>query len=136
MRDEVLTRLRAAIAESELLRAVSSIRRDNGKSLVLGDLLLRPLYRDEITRLEGNGNSSPDWSRVKVADGFDWRRIRNSSFHGDVLLGRCSQQVRLAEGFDLPAGIYGSTICDCVIGGAVLSPAVKLLENHVAADGP
>ncbi|HEV3085511.1 MAG TPA: DUF4954 family protein [Gemmataceae bacterium] len=135
MRDEVLTRLRTALAESELLRTVSSIRRDNGKNLVLGDLLLRPLYRDEITRLEGDGNSSPDWSRVKVADGFDWRRLRNSSFHGDVLLGRCLRQVRVAEGFDLPAGIYGSTVCDCVIGGDVLIRDVKLLANYVVADG-
>jgi hypothetical protein len=135
MRDEVLIKVHKAIAESELIRAVASIRRDNGKSLVLGDLPLRPLYRDEIARLESQGNSSQDWSRVRVVDGFDWRRIRHSSFHGDVLLGRCTRQVRLTEGFELPAGIYGSTLCNCVIGNDALIRDVKLLAGYVVADG-
>ena len=55
MKDDVLIKLRKAAVQSELIQVVSSLRRDNGKSLVLGDTPLRPLYREEIARLEGQG---------------------------------------------------------------------------------
>src|SRR5438270_3098491 len=101
MNDAIISKVRAAAAESELVRAVASVRRDGGQSFALGNLALRPLYRDEVTRLENQGNSAADWSRVRVADGFDWRRIQHCSFHGDVLLGRFTGQMKFAEGFEL-----------------------------------
>ena len=68
---------------------------------------------------------------MRVVDGFDWRRIRHSSFHGDIALGRFVKQVRLTEGFDLPAGIYQSTLVNCVVGADVLINDVKLLAPAV-----
>jgi hypothetical protein len=127
--------VRAAAAQSELVQALASVRRDGGRTLALGDAPLRPLYRDEIDQLERLGNSSADWSRVRVADGFDWRKVRHSSFHGDVLLGRCTRQVRLAEGLELPAGIYNATLANCVIGNDVFIRDVRLLANYVVAEG-
>src|SRR5262249_28442817 len=124
--DEVIRKVRQAVSQSELAQAMTSVREDGGKRLVLGDPVLRPLYRDEIAQLESLGNSSPDWSRVRVVDGFDYRKIRHSSFHGDVLLGRCTRQVRLTDGLDLPAGIYRSTLVNCIVGADVLISDVKL----------
>jgi Domain of unknown function (DUF4954) len=132
---EPLKQIQTASAASELLRAVRSVERDGGRTHVFGDVPVRPLYRDEIERLEQLGNSSLDWSRVHVADGFDYRKVRNCSFHGDVLLGRLNGQVRLLDGVELPVGLANVTICHCVIGHDVLLRDVKLLANYVLEDG-
>src|SRR5207247_126925 len=106
--------------QSELVKAASSIRRDDGRLFVLGDAPQRPLYRDEIIELERLGNSCADWSRVRVADGFDWRKVQHSTFAGNVWLGRFTGQVRLADGVELPAGISHSTLVNCIVGDDVL----------------
>jgi hypothetical protein len=128
----------AATTQSELLRAVASVRRDGGVALALGlgqgQARLRHLFREEITRLESMGNSSDDWSRVRVAGGFDWRRVRHSTFHGDVILGGFTRYARVADGLELPAGIYHSTLANCVVGNDALIRDVKLLSNYVVGE--
>ena len=66
----------------------------------LAEAPLRPLYRDEIVQLEQLGNNCSDWSQVHVADGFDCRKIRQSTFAGTVLLGRFTGQARLADSLE------------------------------------
>src|SRR5207245_10316762 len=68
-------------------------------------------------------------------EGFDWRKVSDSSFHGDVCLGRFSRLVMLADGLELPAGIDHATLVHCMIGNDVLIRDVKLLANYVVADG-
>jgi hypothetical protein len=133
--DELTNRVRAAAAASELVRTIASVRRDGGQELALGDAVLRPLYGDEIDQLETLGNLADDWSRVRVADGFDWRKVRHCSFHGDVLLGRFVCTVRLAEGLEVSAGLWHATLANCVIGHDTLLRDVKLLANYVVAQG-
>jgi hypothetical protein len=135
MRDTVLSKVRAATKHSELIEAVASARCDGGRALALGDAALRPLYAREIEQLENLGNSCADWARVAVVDGFDWRKVQHCSFHGDVLLGRFSGQVRLAEGLELSSGVYHSTLSQCVIGHDAFLRDVKLLANYVVAQG-
>jgi len=133
--DDVIYRVREAAAHSDLVRAVASIRRDGGRFYALGDAPLRPLYRDEIVQLEQRGNFCNDWSRVRVVDGFDWRKLANCSLQGDVLIGRFSSQVRLFEGLELPTGIYNATLANCVVANDVLIRDVKLLANYVVCNG-
>jgi len=133
--DTAINKLRRTIAQSEFVRTMVTARRDGGRTLALGEAPLRPLFRHEITQLEYQGNSSPDWSRVLVVDGFDWRRIQHSSFHGDVILGRFTRQARLADGLHLPAGIYRSTLVNCALGHDVLIRDVKLLAGYVVCPG-
>jgi hypothetical protein len=133
--DPTLARVLTARADSGFLRAVASVRRDGGLALALGQSRLRRLYAEEIVRLEGLGNTSEDWSRVRVGEGFDWRRVQHSSFHGDVVLGRFACRVALAEGLELPAGVYHSTLSDCIIGDDALVRDVKLLANYVLGPG-
>src|SRR5207253_3011160 len=125
----------AAAAQSELVQAIASLRRDGGRVLALGNLPLRPLYRDEIEKLESQGNSSADWSRIRAADWFDWRKVWHSNFYGEVLLGRFTRSVRLAEGLELPTGIYQATLSHCIVGNDVLIRDVKLLANSVILEG-
>jgi hypothetical protein len=123
-----------AAAESELVRAAGAVRADGGRRLALGQVKLRRLYAEEVSRLEGLGNTAEDWARVQVADGFDWRRVRRSHFHGDVVLGRFTRHVRLAEGVELPAGVEGGTLANCVIGHDALVRDVRLLANYVVGE--
>jgi NDP-sugar pyrophosphorylase family protein len=129
--DELIRRVREAAALSDLVQAVASIRRDGGRWHALGDVPLRPLSDEEIAQLEKRGTCCGDWSRIRVADGFDWRRLSHCNLHGDVLLGRFLRQVPLAEGIEVPAGIYHATIANCVIANDVLIRDVKLLANYV-----
>jgi hypothetical protein len=133
--EKIITQVREATANSEVIRSVASVRRDCGRELALGEIPLRRLYRDEIRRLEALGNSCDDWSRVWVADGFDWRKVRHSSFHGEVILGCFRRLVHLGEELELPAGIDHATLVHCVIGNDALIRDVKLLANYVVADG-
>jgi len=133
--DSVINKLHRAIAQSEFVQTVASARRDRGQTLALGGIPVRPLFRDEIAQLEKQGNSSADWSRVLVVEGFDWRWIEHSSFHGDVILGRFARQVSLTEGLQLPAGIYRSTLANCVIGHDALVRDVKILAGYIVCPG-
>ncbi len=125
----------AAASESELLAAVASLRHDGGQSFALGEARVRPLFAEEIIRLEALGNHADAWSRVRVADGFDFRRVRQCSFHGDVVLGAFGGRARVAEGLELPTGVYRSTVADSVIGHDALVRDVALLVNYAVGPG-
>src|SRR5262245_53922499 len=114
LNDALVGRVRAAAARSEFLRAVASVRLDGGRRLALGDASLGPLSPEEIARLERGGSAADDWSKVLVAEGFDPGRVRNSSFHGEVVLGRFAGRACPDGGPELPAGVYNSTVADCV----------------------
>jgi hypothetical protein len=131
----IINQVREAAAKSELVRAAASVRTDGGRALALGDTPVRALYRHEIRQLESLGNSCLDWSLVRVAEGFDWRKVRCCHLHGDIVLGQFTRLVSLAEGIQLPAGIDHATLVNCVIGNDVLIHDVKLLANYVVAEG-
>lgn len=130
-----VAKVRAALATSELLRAVAGVRRDGGRAFALGETPVRPLAPEEVAGLERQGNSCPDWSRVRVADGFDWRAVRGSRFHGDVVLGRFARPVAVEDGVSLPSGVVNSTVVDSAIGHDALVQDVKLLANYVVGPG-
>jgi hypothetical protein len=131
----LLRQVRAALAASELARDVSAAARDAGAAFALGREPLRPLFPQEVARLENLGNSCDDWSRVRVAAGFDCERVKHSSFHGDVVLGRFTASVRLAAGLEVPTGVYHSTVANCALGNDALVRGVGLLANYAVGEG-
>ena len=88
MIDSILTKVRRAFEQSELLRDVTVCRQSGGRGFALGLEPVRRLTDREVATLERQGNVADDWSRPLVAEGFDCRRIRESTFRGTVLLGR------------------------------------------------
>jgi hypothetical protein len=124
-----------ASARSEVLRAVAAVRHDGGRSLGLGGRGVRPLLPEEVARLEQVGNRADDWGRVQVADPFDPHRVRDSSFHGEVILGRLTGRARVAGVAELPAGVYRSTVANAVIGDDALVRDVRLLSNYALGAG-
>ena len=135
MSESLLKIVRTTLHRSELLRAVRSVRSDGGHTLALPGGFLRRLTDDEVTHLEKLGNTADSWSRVRVADGFDCRRVRQSHFQGDVTLGHFAGAVRLTEGIDLPSGIVRSTVVNSVIGHDALVQDVRLLGNQIVGEG-
>jgi hypothetical protein len=134
--DEALeAQVRRLAAGSDLLGTVAAVRRDGGVAFALGGAALRTLYKPEIDLLEDLGSTARDWSRVLVADGFNPRRVRTCEFHGDVVLGRFTQYVPLADGLEVIAGLSNSTVADCVIGHNALVRDVRLLANYVVGEG-
>jgi hypothetical protein len=134
MSDRLLLRVRAALAQSEFLETTASIRADGGLALALGRASLRGLAAGEVAQLEAQGNMAEDWSRVRVAEGFDPRRVVGSRFFGDVVLGRFAGRVPVCAGLQLPAGVYDSTVANAVIGHDAVVSSVKLLANYVVAE--
>jgi hypothetical protein len=130
-----VARVHAALASSAFLRDVAAVGADGGRTFGLGAARVRPLFPEEVARLESAGNTSGDWSRVRVSEGFDWRCVRDSHFGGDVLLGRLGGEVRLAEGVSVPAGVFRSTVVDGVVGDDALVRDVKLLARCVLGPG-
>src|SRR5437764_8001123 len=96
--DRLAGKVLAAAIRSEFLRAIVSSRQDGGRRLALGGTPVRPLTPAEVSRLERQGNSADDWSKVLVAKGFDPARVRSSHFQGEVVLGAFCGQVRLDGG--------------------------------------
>jgi hypothetical protein len=127
----ILDKVSAAADRSELHHAVAQLRVDGGLGLALGSTRLRPLNTEEIRGLESLGNTAEDWSRLGVAEDFDWTRVRQSDFQGSVILGRFSGQIPLTEGVHQSCGIYRSTIANSVIGHGSLIRDVKLMANYV-----
>jgi len=133
--DETLeAKVRRLAAESALLQTLADVRRDGGVAFAVGDSPLRRLTKPEIEQLEDFGNACRDWSRVRVADGFNPRRVRNCEFHGDVVLGRFTRSVPLADGLEVVAGLSTSTVADSVVGHNALVRDVRLLANCVVGE--
>lgn len=136
MTDETLeSKVARLAAESELVQAVESVRRDGGLELALGGTPLRQLHRSEIARLEALGNSAQDWFRVRVAVDFSPGRVRNCEFRGSVVLGRFEGVAEIAEGVEVDTGLANSTLSDCVIGDNAVVRDVRLLANYVVGPG-
>jgi hypothetical protein len=135
MNEELIVRVSAATSGSELVAAVASTKGDGGLAFALGGSPLRSLADSEIDQLERAGNSCGNWSRVRVADSFDSRRVRNCQFLGDIVLGRFTRRHRIAENVELLAGIESGTLANCVIGNEALIRDVKLLANYVVGEG-
>src|SRR5436190_3960895 len=70
----------------------------------------RKLSPAEIKILERNANSCPDWNKVRVADAFDPRLVKNCAFFGLVRIGKLEAYFAEFNNLRLPVGLYNSTI--------------------------
>ena len=65
---------------------------------------------------------------------FNHRRVRFTTFIGDVVLGRFAGTIRVGS-IEIPTGIYQSTVANCAIGDDVLVRDVRLLANQAIGPG-
>jgi len=94
----------------------------------------RNLIGSEIQRLEKNGNTSNDWSKVLVADPFDVNLIKNCNFFGLVRIGKLEKVFLEYHDIRLQAGLYNSTIVSCDFGLNVVISNVNYISHYVAGN--
>jgi hypothetical protein len=95
----------------------------------------RPLTPAEISKLTSQGCTSPDWSKVQVADGFNPERVKTTAFSGDVRLGLFQKDIHFEGGLTRPSGISNATIHNCCIGNNVYINQIKsYIANYTIED--
>lgn len=87
----------------------------------------RPLTPAEIRILEQRNCICRDWSRLRVAAGFEPQRCRNVMFSGDIYLGNFREEIDRPGGFSHPTGIYDAILHDVTVGDEVLIRGVSNL---------
>ena len=78
--------------------------------------MFRSLTAQEIAQLEAQGCSARNWSDVEVAEAFDARYVRNTSFSGHNQLGVFGREIELPGGLKIHSGIYNATLHNCEVG--------------------
>jgi len=122
---EVLRALREAIRNSDLVvLPARPIRYWAGAGT-------QTVTQEVRSALERNGNTCSDWSKVRVAVGFDPQRVRNCIFEGEVVLGKADEEAQVLPGAKMAAGLYNSRIVNCVIGDNALVADTRLIANYV-----
>ena len=74
----------------------------------------RGLNAQEIDVLLQNGNSSSDWSKLKVIIDFNPQFVSRCHFEGEVRIGTLGRQI-IIDGRKLVSGLYNSSIVDSTI---------------------
>jgi NDP-sugar pyrophosphorylase family protein len=102
--------------------------------------MYRKLTELEIKTLIAQQCNCDDWSRVEVADGFNPKHIRNSSFSGDIRIGIFEKEITFFGGVKKHSGIFNATIHNCRIGNNVYIGQVRnyianyVIENDVVIE--
>jgi hypothetical protein len=78
--------------------------------------MFRSLTTQEIAQLEAQGCSAKNWADVEVAEAFDARYVRNTSFSGHNKLGVFHREITLPGGLSVHSGIYNATLHNCEVG--------------------
>src|SRR5690606_601760 len=86
--------------------------------------LYRKLTAGEKKALINNGNTSDDWSKILVTDGFNASLVKNCKFYGLVRIGKLESYYLEFNDFKLPVGLYNSTIISSDIGNNVAVESV------------
>ena len=79
-------------------------------------MAFRKLTAQEIAQMEAQGCSARNWADVEVAENFDARYVRNTSFSGHNKLGVFGKEIMLPGGLSIHSGIYNATLHNCEVG--------------------
>ncbi len=97
--------------------------------------IVRPISKTEIAKLESQGNTCEDWSKVYVEPVFNPNFIKNNHFSGKIFLGNYSgQPVKVLDSFYHPNGIYNSNLDDVFIDSNSLVKDNKLIHRYYISE--
>mgnify|MGYP003291819439 CR=1 FL=1 len=80
---------------------------------------MRGLTNTEITALEAQACTCPDWSQISVADRFSTEYIRHVHFSGKITLGLFEKEIAAKGGIVRHSGIYHASLHNTTIGDNV-----------------
>jgi hypothetical protein len=94
-----------------------------------------PVTKEQIAQLTRNGCSSDSWETVRVAEGFDPRRVENVVFRGKVEIGgfgdESASPKAQQDGIPRRCGIFRAKLNDVSIGGDCSISDVHGWISHV-----
>ena len=97
--------------------------------------IYRSLLDEEIGQLVRQGNSSTDWSLVKVSHDFIPDNIENSKFTGYIYLNHFEKTVELFGGIKFNTGIYNAWLHNCIVGkNALINNIHGYIANYIIED--
>lgn len=97
-------------------------------------IIYRPLKPAEKKTLIANNNTSSDWKKILVADGFDPGLVKNCNFYGLVRIGKLEPLILEYHDIRLPVGIYNSTIISCDFGNNVAVNNANYMSHYIAGN--
>jgi NDP-sugar pyrophosphorylase family protein len=98
--------------------------------------IVRPITKNEIAKLELNGNMCADWSKVYVEPDFNGKHIIDNKFSGRVYLGNYSGEVvEVLPGLKIENGIYNSNISNSYLDSECLVINNRLISQYYISSG-
>ncbi len=95
----------------------------------------RNLSDSEIGVLKAGGCRCDEWSRVKVAEGFDPSRCTDVTFSGDIRLGEFIKTFTDESGVSTRSGISNAHLHNCTVGSNVLIGNIgDYIANYIIED--
>lgn len=89
----------------------------------------RNLTSSEIETMIAQGCNAENWDDVKVVEGFDPKRVRETIFSGKIRLGLFEKSHTLEGGVVRHSGITHATLHNCVVGDNVY---IGRVANYIA----
>lgn len=90
----------------------------------------RKLTEKEIESLKQNGCFCKEWGKILVADPFNCDRVLRVNFSGSVQIGQLNKVLNAQAGPKRRAGLYNSSIHNCIIEDNVYISNVDNLANY------
>ena len=87
------------------------------------------LTQDAIDRLEAQGCTADDWSRVLVTDEHSLKYVRGVRFSGDVRLGSFQKSFDMPGGIHKHTGLFNATLHNVTIGNDC---CIENIKNYIA----
>ena len=98
------------------------------------------LSPEQIIRLQEQGCTCNDWSKVKATVDFSTDNVHSTHFSGRIRLGTFAEKVSFFGGVEKQSGIKNATIHECIIGNNVFISNIKnyianyIIDNNVVID--
>ncbi len=91
--------------------------------------MMRELTSTEIQRLEAQGCTAEDWSRVSITDEASLKYIRHTRFSGDIRIGSFQKSFEMPGGMHKHTGIFSATLHNVTIGDDC---CIENIKNYIA----
>lgn len=89
----------------------------------------RKLKANEIMQLIHNGCIADDWNNLSVAEEFDPKFVKKSTFSGKIILGDFKNEFELDGGVKIHSGIFNAKVHNCIIGNDTY---IGNISNYIA----
>ena len=96
----------------------------------------RPLTSEEISQLINQRCKAEDWSRIRVGEHFLVKYVTETTFSGDVYMGRFGKKLSLPGGVPVESSICKAHLHNCYLSDNVyISHVSQYIANYTIGEG-